>query len=110
MPTIDSIAPAYIGEDLIRLQLNESTRKPRVGQPVIVQVDYSASFAHGGVSLPVERIIQGPLASDRKTHIYRRFRPSILTFVPTIPGEHLVLLRELHHNLFVGMLTLQVAG
>jgi hypothetical protein len=107
---IDEISPAYIGEDVISLDLSDSTPKPRVGNPVIVTVDYSDSEKYGGTTLPLEVVVQGPTPEFFRSHVYRAFKPHILVFSPETAGEHLVLLRELVHNRFVGTLVVQVMG
>lgn len=106
---IDILSPAYVGEDRIKLSLDPSTDPPRVGQAVAIRVDYSRSEPEGA-SLPLDFIVQGPSENSYHERVYRRYKPARLAFVPSEAGEHLVLLREQHHNRWFGKLVVVVEG
>ncbi len=106
---IDQLSPAYIGEDKITLELDPSTSSPRVFQSVQVNVDYSPADP-SGVVLPLELIVQGPTKASFIEKVFRKFAPENISFKPIAAGEHLILLREVAHNRWVGRLRIQVSG
>lgn len=106
---IDDFSPAYIGEDKIVLSLDASTPTPKVFTSVQVAIDYSSAEPEG-VVLPLELIIQGPTEASFVEKTYRKFRPDSISFKPIAAGEHLVLLREVAHNRWVGRLRIEVVG
>ncbi len=106
---IDDFSPAYIGEDVIVLSLDPSTPEPKVFTSVQIAIDYSGAEP-SGVALPLELIIQGPTAASFVEKTYRKTRPASVSFRPLAAGEHLVLLREVAHNRWVGRLRVEVTG
>lgn len=108
-PLIEELAPETIGEDLITLTLNQLTLAPRAFSPVIVDVDYARTLPDG-VVLPLELVIQAPSPSGYIRRIIRRLAPADITFTPREGGTHLVMLRELWHNRWLGKLRVPVAG
>jgi len=105
---IDELSPAYIGEDRILLSVDPST-PPRVGDVCQINVDYSGCEPEG-TAVPMEMVIQGEGANGFQERTFRRRRPLQLLFVPTIAGEHLVILREINHNRWLGRLRVAVVG
>jgi hypothetical protein len=108
-PLIDELSPETIGEDKITLALDPATPNPRAFAPVLVSVDYGAC-APDGVVLPMELLIQSPSAGNVIRKVFRRTAPLSLAFTPREGGLHGVLLRELGHNRWKGLLRIQVAG
>ncbi len=110
MAVVDEISPPEYGEDRIVLALNAQTTSPRVLQPFLVDVDYSAADPEG-VKLPLEFSVIAP--SGAQTSLLTEFRqviPSQLVFRPLEGGEHLVRLAERFHNKWFGFLLVQVLG
>ena len=105
---IDELSPAMIGEERISITLDPSTT-PKVFGIVQCAVNY-APAAPNGIALPLDFIIQGPTAVSYRERVFRRSRPSTLSFVPVESGPHLVLLREQAHNRWIGRLIVEVAG
>lgn len=105
---LDRLSPATIGESKIQLAVNSDTI-PKVGFICEVLIDYSKTFPEGP-SLPIEVVVQGPSESSYRARTYRSTRPSQFSFTPREVGEHLVLVRELSHNRWVGTVRLTVAG
>ena len=110
MPIVDEISPTFYAEDRIRLTLNPNTPEPRAFQALQVDVDYSQADGFGRIALPLELIISPPTKANFRRDIIRKVLPTTIVLKPTEGGQHLVLLREIGHNLFVGRLTLDVAG
>lgn len=106
MPTIDEISPAYVGDDRISLTLDPSST-PRSLVPIQVNVSYAAAEPEG-IELPLELLISGDNTHVRS--VFRQAAPTSVVFVPEGAGPHLVLLRELAHNRYVGRLVIDVAG
>lgn len=106
---IDELSPATIGEDKIVLTLDPSTPSPQVFKIVQIDIDYSSTLP-AGVALPLDFIVQGPNQDSYKDRVFRRFKPTTLSFVPIEAGDHLVLLREQAHNRWIGRLIVTVAG
>ena len=106
MPTVDQMSPDYVGEDRITLSLDTSTSPARALSPVQINVDYALAEPQGA-SLPLELIVNGPTYLRK---LFRTVRPPFFVFIPELPGEHLVLLRETGHNRWVGRLLVEVVG
>jgi hypothetical protein len=105
---LDELSPATIGEEKITLTLDPLTT-PKVFSVVQVNVDYS-SAEPSGIALPLDMIVQGPTAVSYLERVFRRSRPSALSFIPNEAGQYLVLLREQAHNRWIGRLLVTVAG
>lgn len=108
-PKIEEISPATMGEDLIALSLDPSTRAPRALQPVLINVDYSACDPDG-IILPLELLIQAPSPEHIQRRRFTRSVPTSLSFIPKEGGTHGVMLREVGHNRWHGQLRIVVAG
>jgi hypothetical protein len=108
MSLLDELSPRYIGEDRLTLALVPGA-EPRAFRSVEVTVDYSRA-APEGASLPLELTVKGPTSAGFVRRYFRRARPSALSFVPAEGGVHLVRLREVGHNRWVGLLEVQVSG
>lgn len=108
-PLIEELSPETVGEDLITLTLDPLTLSPRAFSPVIVDVDYSRTLPDG-VVLPLELVIQAPSASGYVRRVIRRLAPADITFTPREGGTHLVMLREMYHQRWMGRLRVPVAG
>jgi hypothetical protein len=106
---LDELSPATIGEDKIGLTQDVSTIA-QVGKVLQIDVDYSAVDLIGGVSLPIDVIVQGPTEAGFLARVYRNYKPVSISFVPVEAGDHLVLIREQAHNRWVGRLIVTVAG
>lgn len=106
---IDTLSPAYVGEDRIKLSLDPASSPVLVGKAVAILVDYSACEPEG-TGLPLDLIVQGPSYTSYREKVFRRYRPERVAFVPSEAGEHLVLLREQHHNRWFGSLRVTVVG
>lgn len=106
---IDQFSPAYIGEDKIALTLDPASTSPRVFASIQILVDYDGADP-AGVVLPLELIIQGPTPASFSQKVFRKTKPNSVSFRPIAAGEHLVLLREVAHNRWVGRLRVQVSG
>lgn len=109
MRRVDALAPEYMGEDRISLQLAEETRNPLAFRAVDILVNYEATLPEF-VVLPLEFIVRAPSEGNFRRRYYTRFAPSLLTFVPQEGGTHLVLLRETAHNRWLGKLRVEVEG
>lgn len=108
MSIVEVIEPNYVGEDRIRLTLDDTSTEPRAFDSVLVQIDYSATLPQGVVP-PLVMTVSAPTQGNFQERIFRRV-PKTLTFRPREGGEHLVTLRECWHNLWVGILRVQVLG
>lgn len=105
---IDRFSPATVGEDKIKLAVHSETI-PKVGFVCEIGIDYSKCLPEGA-SLPIEVVVQGPSEASYRTRTYRSSKPSQFSFTPREVGEHLVLVRELSHNRWLGTVRLTVAG
>lgn len=109
MSVADEWSPEIYGQDLILLTLAPS-QTPRQFEIVQIDVDYSGCLP-SGVVLPLEFTVSsesGAAVFQRK--IFRRFAPSVLSFVPREGGQHLLRLSEAHHNRWFGSLQIDVLG
>ncbi len=105
----EDISPDYLGEELISVELAEPDLKPSTGQVVQLSVGYSKT-GEAGIVLPIEIIVQSPVAEGFESHVFRRSAPTSFVFTPIAAGPHLVLVRELFHNYWFGRLVFDVAG
>lgn len=110
MPSfIDTVSPAYYGEDKIRLSLTDPNAALRAFAPILVSVDYSRTLPEG-VVLPLVFTVTAPTSVNSTRMVFRRTRPGQLAFTPREGGPHLVRLGEDHHNHWWGSLVLEIAG
>lgn len=110
MAVVDEVSPSYYGQDLIRLVLSTDTQFVRAFEPVIIEVDYSATLP-SGVVLPLEYTVTSDSgAATYQRQVFRRVRPSQLVLIPREGGSHLVRLAEQQHNRWFGSLLLEVEG
>ena len=106
----DMISPAYVGEDRLGVEVDSLTR-PYALQPLTVNFDYSQADPVG-VRLPIEVVVQPPTTdgSGYLRRVFRRVVPPSFTFVPIAAGPHLILIREVGHNRWLGRLVVSVVG
>lgn len=106
---IDELSPDYIGAERITLTLDAAQARVAALESVLVQVDYAKALPEG-VVLPLLLEVQGPSPGSYQRRAFTRVAPKALVFTPREGGPHLVLLRELAHNRWVGKLRLDVEG
>lgn len=109
-PFIEDFSPDTIGANRFKLSLDESTLTPSAGVAVIINVDYSAADAEGGVVLPLELIIQAPTVDGYRRRLLTRSKLDQVVVIPVSAGPHMVMVRETAHNLAFGAITFDVAG
>lgn len=106
---IDELAPAYIGEDKITLQLDDPAVSLVAFEPFQVNIDYTATEPYG-LQLPLELVLQGPRAGQHHRRLFHHSRPSSVILIPEQGGRHFILFRELYHNRWQGRLMVDVDG
>lgn len=106
---IDEICPTDVGAEYIKLTLVNADENLLAHVPFQVAVDYS-SAGDIGVALPLELVLQGPIAGQRIRRKFTRSAPNNLLLTPTTGGRHFILLRELFHNRWQGQLFVDVQG
>lgn len=106
---LEELSPGYYGEPRLRLTLSQPSQRLQAFTPVVVAVDYGAALPEG-VVLPLEFTVTGPSASSAVRKTFRRFAPGELAFVPREGGSFLVRLCEVDHDLYFGVLVLEIAG
>lgn len=110
---LEELAPTYLREprlDLSLTLLDDRTRQtPRAFQPVLVEVGYTRAEPEG-VMLPLVLEVQGPSPESYQRRVFAHAAPASLTFTPREGGRHSVILREVAHNLWWGLLELDVEG
>jgi hypothetical protein len=110
MPSLlEEISPAYYGSDFVRLTLSNPTQRLQAFTPITITVDYSRCLP-AGIVLPLEFSVTGPSSTSNRQRVFRRFLPRELSFVPREGGSFLVRLAESWHNLYFGVLVLEIAG
>jgi hypothetical protein len=112
---IEKIAPAYIGEQRLRLALRDLNVRPRVGLVLVLTVDYSDTAIElggepVGVVLPLIYTVTQPDGSKLVERIYERVPPTVLDFVPELSGRHMVRIGEAFHNRWWGSTFITVVG
>lgn len=106
----DELSPAYVRGNGIVLSLADPDDTPRAFRLVAIAVDYGNAEPEG-VSLPLEMRVTGPSeTSALPPKVFRRVAPGEISFRPTEGGTFTVALYEVAHNLFVGQLSIDVAG
>ncbi len=108
MATQEEICPGFVGESWIKLLLADPLAKLVPLEPIELAVDFSRCDAEGGVVLPLELIVTGPVAVEYRVLLLAV--PLTVVFTPRDPGVHVVLLREMAHNRWVGTLRVTVEG
>lgn len=108
-PSIEELAPRYVREDRIDLELDPSVTNVRAFGSILVNVSYARCLPQG-VALPLIFEVQGPSPSSHQTRVFYRSAPAGLVFTPSEGGPHLVVLREAAHNRWWGRLHLSVEG
>lgn len=106
---LDELSPAYYGEQRLRLTLSDPEQRLQAFTPVVIAVDYSAALP-AGIVLPLEFTVTGPSSSSAVHKTFRRFAPAELAFVPREGGSFLVKLSEADHNLWYGVLVIEITG
>src|SRR5262245_51723948 len=110
MAVVDEVSPVTYGQDLIRLTLSQQTPTVRAFAACLVDVDYSLTLP-SDIVLPLEMTVSSSSgAATYQRRVFRRLRPSQLSFVPREGGPHLLRLAESHHNRWFGALEIQVDG
>jgi hypothetical protein len=105
--TQDEICPGEIGERWIRLSLADPLAKRQPYEPIEILCGYAKADAAGGIVLPLELLITGPdRAVERR--LIQLFVPDSISFTPRVGGLHTVLLREVAHNRWTGVLRVDV--
>jgi hypothetical protein len=104
--TQDELCPGYVGERWIGLSLADPLAARIPYDPIDVKVDTAKCDAVGGVQLPLELIVTGPTTVSRTVLLY--MVPSQVSFTPREGGRHVVVLREIAHNRWVGKLRVDV--
>lgn len=110
MAVVDEISPSYMGSNFITLQLDSSQTAPMALDSVTLDVDYSRTDAYGGTVAPLELVIRPPTDSNLIRKVFNDTLPKTISFTPQEGGPHLVVLREVAHNRFVGILSFNVEG
>ena len=108
-PTVDLIAPIFMGASAIRLSRAEPNVAPVPYLIERINIDYSETLPEG-VRLPLELLVTPPSGSGFRRQIFRRFAPVALFIKPLEGGPHTVVLREVGHNYWRGSLVVQVDG
>lgn len=106
---IEDLSPATVGEDRIAVELADPETKPTALRPVLVNISYDAADPEG-VVLPIEVLVQSPVAEGFEEKVFRHSKPTSYAFTPITAGSHLVLVREQAHNRWVGRLVIDVQG
>ena len=108
MTIVDEISPLDYGENRIDLQLE--TSDPRVGEPVVVNVDASRADPDG-LKLPLEFTVTSQSgAAVFHRQVFRSVVPTRVSFRPSEGGSVLFRVAELFHNKWFGALPVDVAG
>jgi hypothetical protein len=107
--TVDLICPPEIGEQRIKLNLKHPDSKILAHIAFPVTIDWSRTLPVG-LSLPLEVIVQGPVAGQRERRLYRTTIPDLIMVTPKSGGRHLLLVRELYHNRWQGQLFFDAEG
>lgn len=105
----EEISPSYIREKRLDLTLDPSITVVRAFQSVLINVSYTRTLP-GGVMLPLVLEIQGSSPESYQRREYTRTAPNSIIFTPREGGPHKVVLREVAHNRWWGVLSLDVAG
>lgn len=110
MAVVDEVSPSTYGQDLIRLTLSQATPTVRAFGACLIDVDYSLTLP-SDIVLPLEMTVSSSSgAATFQRRVFRRVKPSQLSFVPREGGPHLVRLAEAHHNRWFGALEISVDG
>jgi len=109
-PFIEDFSPDTIGADRFKLSLDESTLTPTAGVGVIINVDYSAADAEGGVVLAARADLQAPTVDGYRRRLLTRAKLEQIVITPSRQASTLVMVRETAHNLAFGAITFDVAG
>jgi hypothetical protein len=107
---VDEIAPSYMGEARISIQLDpETSLTPRALEIVDVLVDVSATLPQGLV-FPLEFTVISPSPSNYQRRYFRRLLPDVVSFRVFEGGIHTIRIAEVGHNRWFGELTFEVSG
>lgn len=110
MPSLlDELCPDYVGERRLVLAVASADAIARAFGAIDLTVDYSQTMPEGLV-LPLELTIVSPSRSNFVRRLFRRTRPSSISFIPKEGGRHIVRLREVGHNRWWGALAIDVVG
>ena len=115
---IDELSPAFVGAKLLVLTRANPDEVLRAFTAILVDVDYSATDANGGIMMPLEFIVDGPSPTSLKRDIFglerggisRRVPPSQISFIPQEGGHFHMMIREIGHNGAYGTLEVDVEG
>lgn len=108
-PILDEISPSYVREKRLDLTLDPSVVKVRAFQPTLVNVSYERAKPEG-IMLPLVLEVQGSSPQSYQRREFTRTAPTSFIFTPGEGGPHTVVLREVAHNKWFGVLKLAVEG
>ncbi len=109
MKTEDAIAPSYVKERRISLQLDPSASEPTANTSLVVLVNYSDALPEG-ISLPLVMEVQGPSSASYQRRGFLRSAPLSLVVTPREGGLYTVILREAAHNRWWGSVSFTARG
>ena len=106
----EDISPDEIGENRIRVFLEDDSLARIAHHPITLTIDYQRCLPEG-VVLPiyVQVTCGTSTASFRRTQ-FRRIAPTSYTFTPRDGGKHIVIVREAYHNRWCGSCRFDVVG
>lgn len=105
----DILAPDYLGDSRIALELAAGSMSPVAGIPVQVSCDYQRAEPEG-VVLPLVLTVTSPAGKRILERVYQRVVPTELEWTADEGGVHLVRLAERWHNRWFGALEVVVIG
>lgn len=98
-----------VGEPKIAISLDPAT-PPAAHQPVTFDVTTLAAGDPGVVGPFEVTLSSGFSQPSFQRRVYREHLPSSLTFYPREGGPHVLRVREIYHQQYVGTLRFDVAG
>jgi hypothetical protein len=114
MPRLDMFDPPTARSPELTLALARPLDPLRANTAIDVTVSLSALAIETGLALPLILSITSPSSASRGRAPTRRLFthavPTSFSFTPREGGDHLVVLSEAAHNLFHGVLLVEVAG
>jgi hypothetical protein len=108
-PALTELCPDFCGEQRIALSLADVSVVPSAFRPILIAADYF-ECAPEGIELPLELLIQAPSQVNCERRIFDTTAPTSITFTPREGGAHGMVLREIGHNRWNGVLRIDVAG
>ncbi len=106
----EAVCPDDVGARIFSLALLDPSAKLAAHQPVTITVDWSDA-GDAGIVGPFEVLLtSGTSQPSFQRRVYRDAMPETLTFYPREGGPHLLVVREIYHQQYVGVLRFEVAG